>query len=221
MPAEIHDVLKINIVLVGANLLDTSKKFERFSAKVSTDVAPGLGLALGGPGLIPAPGRKLKLQRDRISLDLMPNHAAVEREYPSKSDLPRLAEVAGAAIQSSELQGKTVTAFGYNIDLVFEQQARSSALEYLGDRLFTTVGFAQSDWKLVGGLGQLTFDSSDGRWTIRLEPRSNMDSSRGFVSLNLHKEEQRLPPLREIKQSFVQVWSQAHDLVKRLDESVR
>ena len=222
MPAEIRDVLKINVVLVGIGLLNTPDEVHAFSEAVATDVQMSeAGLVLGLPPALPELGRRLAIPRERVTLDLSPARTVIEREYPSEGDVSRLAEVAGYAVQHTAPQEMPPAAFGFNVELVFNQTSGSPSLQYLGDRLFHQKNFGAADWNLAGGAGRLIFDSADGRWTIQVEPRFNSeDTSQVFVKLNLHKAEQRIPHADEIRQSFMNVWNGAHTFVTRFDESL-
>ena len=222
MSAEIQDVVKINVVFVGIGLLNTPAEFDAFSKAVDADVQiSAAGLLLGVPPIVPEPGRKLEIPRERITLDVSTVRSAIEREYPSEGDVSRLAEVAGCAVQNTAPQERPPAAFGYNIEIIFNQTSGFPSLRYLGDRLFHQRDFGTDDWNLVGGTGRLIFDSVDGRWTIHVEPRYNSDETHQvFVSLNLHKAEQRLPNADEIRQSFSNVWNGAHTFITRFDEIV-
>ena len=222
MPAEIQDILKINVVFVGIGLLNTPAEVEAFSGAVAADVQlEATGLVFGMPPILPEPGRKLAIPRERVTLDLSPARTIIEREYPTEGDVSRLAEVAGYAVQHTAPQESLPAAFGYNVELVFNQTSGSHSLRYLGDRLFHQRNFATDGWNLVGGAGRLIFDSVDGRWTIQLEPRFNSEETHQvFVNLNLHKAEQDLPQADEIRQSLTKVWNEVHTLITRFDVSV-
>ncbi len=221
MPTEVQDVLKANIVFVGLGLLNTPVELNEFSAAVATDVVTlGTGLVVGLPSVAPEPGRQLSLHRDRILLDLTPNRAVIEREYPASGDLDRLAEVVESALNHTDLAGRLPAAFGYNVELIYNQTSGSPSLCYLGSKLFGKSELGANGWTLAGGAGTLVFDAAEGRWTVRVEPRFNdSETTRTFLSLNLHKTEGRLPDSNEIRQSFEDVWKQAHDFVGRLDRS--
>ena len=222
MPTEVQDVLKANVVLVGLGLLNNPVEVKAFSDAVGTDVVTlGTGLVVGLPPTAPEPGRRLSLHRDRILLDITPNRTVVEREYPASNDLIRLTEVIELAVCHTELAERLPTAFGYNVELVYNQTSGVSSLCYLGRKLFGKSELGTTDWVLAGGAGTLVFDAPDARWTVRVEPRFNdAETTRTFLTLNLHKAEQRLPSSEEIRQSFEYVWRAAHDFVERLDGSV-
>ena len=223
MPATVQDVLKINIVLVGLRLLNSPSETKAFSDAVNTEVVTsGVGISIGMQMLSPEAGRTLALQRDRISLELMPVRTAIERAFASgPNDLDRLTEVIALALKHTQLAGNVPAAFGYNIELVYDQTTGLSALDYLGARLFGEGAPHVPGWSLVGGAGRYVFNSEAGRWSLQVEPRFNdEESTRVFLSLNLHKAENRLPDIAEVRAIFGEVWDKAHTFVSRLDEKI-
>lgn len=212
MPASVQDVLKVNIVLVGVNILNDHSEFVAFSKAVATDVVR-IGEELGS-----AIGRRFALQRDRINMVSSVDRTIIERDFPSVDDLERLAEVVDNALQLTKAKGSPKS-FGYNLELVYDQDSEETAFQYIGTRLFREDIFTPGGWKLGGGAGKLVFHSPAGRWTVQLDPRFNdMDSSRVFLSLNFHKQEERIPNLDEMLDAFNLVWSQSDSFVKCLDE---
>ena len=221
MPVEVQDVLKINIVFVGISVLDDPGKVAAFSDAVGADVlrvGEEFGLVGGFSPVASAVGQRLVLQRDRINIGSSPDRTIIEREFPSENDLQRLADVADKALLSREREDLPRT-FGYNLELVYDQDSGSPAFQYIGRRLFREDTFAPQGWALAGGAGRLLFGSSTGRWAVQIEPRFNDEtSSRVYLNLNFHKKEQRLPDLDEMLRTFQYVWSQSHDFAQRLDE---
>ena len=220
MPVNVQDVLKINIVFVGISVLNDSGEIAAFSNAVGTEVVSEgrIGIVRELSSVAPVGGRKLALQRDRINIDSFPDKTIIEREFPSKDDLQRLAEVADEALRSTETEELPRT-FGYNLELVYDQDSGSSTFQYIGKHLFQEVAFTPEGWAFEGGAGRLLFSSPAGRWTVQIEPRFNDEtSSRVFLNLNFHKEERRLPDLDEMLNTFQNVWSQAHDFAQCLDE---
>ena len=221
MPVGAQTVLKINIVLVGLHLLRNPDEVNAFANSADTEVVTSaLGLTIGLPPVSPELGQRIELPRDRISIDLTPVRTTIEREYPScPSDLEHLAKTAGLAIASTESLDTPPTAFGYNIEAVYNQTSGRSAFSYLGDKLFASGGPALTGWELVGGSGRFIFNSDEGRWSIRVEPRFNdEENSRVFLNMNLHKTESRLPDVDDMMASFVHIWRQAESFARHLDE---
>lgn len=219
MAVEVQDVLKANLVLVGVGLLTKSEELDAFRNAVGTEVEMAPNLFLGGPlPNIEASGT-VTLSRDRTVVDVSPSRSTVAREYPSFEDLGRLADVAGYAIAKTGLGDQRLRAFGYNIELVYDQDSGLPAVRYLADRLFAPEISRNEGWRLVGGAGRLVFDEGGKPRNITVEPRLNDPSTtKIFMSLNVHENDQRLPDAGEIKKSLEETWGQAHEFVNRLDD---
>ncbi len=221
--ASVSDVLKANVVLVGLGLLRDLESVSAFSERVGSDVLlDDVGLTVGVPvGKKELPSGS-EMQRERISVKMLPDRTVIEREFPSRSDLRYLGQVLEKASETAGAQQRALRAYGYNIEVVFGQISEAPSLKYLGARLFGKSEFVPANWSVVGAMGQLYFDSPMGRWTIQLEPRFNdPNGDRVFMSLNLHKEEHTLPDAGSVRQSLESVWDQAHDIVARLDGGAR
>lgn len=214
-----QDVLKANLVLVGLQLLSKPADFEEFRQLVATDVVTaGVGLVTNIPSGATEPGFVHTLNKDRITLDLSKARSVITRDYPSKADLHRLADVAAYAIRLSSRAGPQPAAFGYNLDLVYEQHSDAKSFSYLSQRLFNSNLSGRDGWNLVGGFGKLHYQDGSRRWMITVEPRFHDEqTTRIFLSLNLHINEQRYPGDEEIKKAFQEVWNQAHNIPKWLD----
>ena len=214
------EVVKASIVLAGLRLLNAPEEFEAFRGVIATDVQiSGAGLATNIQSGITEPQVALTLNRDRITLELSPSRSAINRDYPLREDLPRLAEVAGQAISNTSEEEQELRAFGFNIELVFDQDSDIPAFGYLSRRLFDVDGLGSEGWQFIGGAGKLIFNDGGRRWTIGLEPRFGDETeSRVFLSINLHKAGQTLPVEDEIRDSLEEVWDKVHDFVQRLDE---
>ncbi len=221
MAVTIQDVVKANLVLVGVRLLGKPQEFEGFKQAVRTDVQiVGAGLIADIPAGITEPGHTFALNRDRITLELSRSRSTISRDYPSREDLRRLAEVAWQAIDNTPLAGAQPRAFGFNIEMIFDQGSETPAFEYLSSRLFNVKPLGNEGWQFVGGAGKLIFDDSGRHWTINLEPRFNdKTESRVFLSVNLHMGEQPLPDEVGIRTTLEEVWDNIHQFVQRLDKS--
>ena len=219
MTAEVQDVVKANLVLVGLRLLSEQEELNAFRHAVSTDVQiAGAGLIANILSGVTEPGRILTLERDRITLELSPSRSTINRDYPLRKHLDRLAEVAWQAIDTSFGRPQP-SAFGFNVELVFEQDSGEPAFGYLSRRLFDVGPLGDEGWRFVGGAGRLVFNDSGNRWTINLEPRFNDDTeSRVFLGVNVHMSEQPLPDQAGLATSFEGVWDGIHEFVERLDK---
>lgn len=222
MGASIQDVLKVNLVLVGVGLLNDTEELNAFRRAVDAELSFSVGgLTLDAQQNIPEPSGILTLHRDRINLERSLSRTTIGREYPSSpEDLNRLAEVAGQAIESTSLADQRARAFGYNIELVYDQDSGKSAFQYLAQRLFPADFSVNDGWGFIGGSGKLVFEDGERRyWGITIEPRFNaQDATRVFLNLNLHVNEQRLPRKSEVESHLHDVWRQARAFVELLDK---
>ena len=219
--AIVRDVLRANIVLVGLGLLRDAESIAAFSDAVDSDVIlDDAGLIIGVPGGNAHSPESSEFHRERISVKLLPDRTVFEREFPTRSSLHYLTDVLGKAMETRQ-QG-ALHAYGFNLELAYDQTSGVPSLRYLGDRLFAKSEFVPADWSLVGATGRQNYDSSRGRWTIQVEPRFNdPDSTRVFMSINLHKEETSLPDANGVRQDFESVWDQAYEIVAIFDGGPR
>ena len=215
MAIRIEDVLQVNLVLVGLTLLNTQQETSAFRQAARTEVlSTETGVAnemISGTHT---------LNRDRITIARTPDRSSIAREFPTKEDLIRLAEVAVMAISNTDLSGQALRAFGYNIELTFEPDPPQDAVGYLGTRLFRTDLFQTEERKLRGGSGKMYFEKDGRYWQAALEPRLNDESAtRIFAGVNLHRPETDLSLLTEgeIRNSLESLWSEAHSLVNDID----
>ena len=214
MPLNVEDVLQANLVLIGVRLVNTPEEITAFRSGVGTDVTTaeaGLNDKIVD--------RTHVLNRDRIRVTGNPDRSSIAREYPGEADLDRLAEVAGIALASTDLQDQELRAYGYNIELVYDPDSGRRAIEYLSDKLFIPNLLSTEGWILTGGSGQLFFEKDGRIWQARLESRFRDEMTpKIFASLNLHRAEDNLafPTQNEIQHSLKLLWSEAHSLVNQI-----
>ena len=229
MSIEFEDVLTANLVLLGVVLLREKDQRDRFADLVNTEVISERLVNVSVPALptittpanISDTGLVLNLHRDRIQLVSAPSRTTVERQYPTFDDLGRLAEVAGYAIDATDLDGQAPTASGFNIGLVCRHSEEESSERYIAERLFRHERFSIENWTLVGGAGRISFEGNDVRWTVTLEPRAEDPSGRRvFLSLNLHRDTREVPNREEILGSLQEVWDRSRDFATQLDASI-
>ncbi len=223
MTVEIQDVLNANVVLLGIGLLNTPKELEDFQNSINAEVRSAAGaVVLGLQDVSLEAGRKFDLPRERVSLESSSARTTIQREYPAKADLKRLSDIVCCALKHTDTQGQSPQAFGYNIELVYNQTSGQSAIQYLGQRLFDRVALVNGDMELAGGLGQILLDSPTGRWTVRVEPRFGEESAtRVFMAVNYHRQEHRIPDVDEISRDLQEIWEKANSFATRLDQGTR
>ena len=215
-----QEVLKASFVLVGVRLLAASEQLEAFQQVIDTDVvSTGVGLNVGAPGDTQDTVHVLTISRDRITLELSSARSGVTREYPTKEELGRLAEIAGLAVANSGA-GLQPRAFGYNVELVYLQDSHLPATQYIATRLFASDLPAVAESTVSGGAGTLSFVDGTTNWNFTIEPRfRDGKTEKVFLSLNMHREEKRMPSEHEIKDSLRRTWEEAMAFARRFDES--
>ena len=222
MAATLLDVVTANLVLVGVGLLNQQAEIDKFTGEINSEARLELGLVANIPSGLTEPSRTLRLNRERISLELSSARSTIAREYPSPGgeDLDHLAEVAALAISCTDLTEQNLQSFGYNIETVFDQDTGQPSIRYLGERLFGPAKLGDGAWNFIGGTGSLVFGGQDGRRTFGVETRfGDQTTTRVFLRLNLHKDEQSLPSESQMKDSLRQIWREAEAFMGQLDRS--
>ena len=210
-----EEVLEVNLVLAGISLLNTTEEASAFRQGVKAEVRASE--AVSGSEMI---HRSYTLNRDRVMVTVTPDRSVIVREYPIQADLERLAEIAGIAIEKTDLADQELRAMGYNIDLVYEPSQTESAILYLATRLLSGNLFEGGERQLVGGASRLYFDKGGQHWQAVLEPRLNDEATfKVFVSLNLRIEDLSLPTKAMINDSLKSLWAEAQDLVNQIHGS--
>ena len=130
-------------------------------------------------------GRRLALNRDRISVDLFPQRSVIKQDYPPPNDLSRFTEAILNATHISR-NISDIRAHGYNVEFLFTQTEYPTVYEYIAKKVLT--GFRAPDGNIVGAMVQFRFCDADGQvWNIDLQPRLRKDdATAGYCSVNLH-----------------------------------
>ena len=228
----IVDVLKINLVLVGVRLLSTQEERNSFEKAVGAEVSspPEIGIGIGieitapvgvnAPTNIPAPEPPsiLILNRERITLESILDRSTINREYPSEDGLDRLSEVVELAIDRSNLLNQQLRAFGFNIEVVYELSPGETASQFMSSNIFTRNLFQEAGFQFIGGAAKLQLVRNGSLWNMSVEPRlGDAAANRIFVSLNLHKDDNKIPSRSTIRGSLKEIWNQAHSIMNRFD----
>lgn len=219
MAIEFQDRLRAELVLAGVGLLNNQEETEAFTKAVLVDV----NVTAPGPTVIPSTGeisRLIQIPRDRIALHLSPSRSILRRDYPlGPGDLDRLADVVILAIDNTLMEGQTLRAYGYNVEIVYSQDSGLTASLYLAERLFPHKLLVSEGRELIGGSGKIDLQDGRNRWGVRMEPRHNdLNEMRVFLSVNLHRDEHSLPDEADIRASLKDAWDQAHNFAQLLDE---
>ena len=217
MDPKIQDILSANVVFVGVHLINEPTGFDKFREAVGSEVVVEGGIVTSLQGAVSEPGNLLRLAKDRILLECTSLRSSVKRDYPEHSDLDRLAIVANFAVNSTNIEKQKPRAFGFNIELVYDQSSAETALTYLASRIFSPTLTAGDDWQLNGGIGSLIFAKNSSRMTAKFEPRfSDVNTTKVFFSLNYHVSEPRVPKLDEIQELLCESWEEAKEFINRI-----
>ena len=214
MAVRVEDVLQVNLIVVGVNLINTQEELDALRREVGVEIVTGE--ARLGAELVE---RTHDLNRDRIMIRSTPERTAIAREYPEESDLGRLAQVAGLAVENTDLTGQEMQALGYNVELVYESDTKEPALKYLAGHLFKS-SLLRGDAEISGGAARLFYTKGGRTWQARLEPRFNDDATtKIFAALNLHQADADLSSLGEpsIRDSLKLLWDEIHSLIGQLE----
>jgi hypothetical protein len=225
MPTNLREIINVSLVILDQDLLSDDAQMRNFQEAVDLDIRLEGGMAANVVTGQIQPSRTLHLDRVRISLNLSGPRSMLKKEFPALSslgdELNGFAEVAQQAIMISELGDKECN-FGYNADMVFEQDSEANALGFLGTRLLAHEVFSKSGREFIGGTGRVMVRDGSGQWTYSFEPRAgDIQGRRVFVGTNLHLAQQPLPDISTISKSLGEVVDSAKDLMSRLDERVQ
>ena len=190
------DLIAIEFVVVGVELLNTAQSLGRFGSTLREYRWTPISQAQNGFG----DGRRISLDRERIYLDLTAARSRVRQEYPSEERFPDLAKLVSRAIDLTDKPADSVGPHGYNVEVSYEQDAKRSAFSYIGKTVFSGLD-SIGDWNLVGGMGAaVRFEDTHGVIrNIHIEPRFRNESfQRVYLNLNVHVDSNRIPTMDEI-----------------------
>lgn len=223
MGIRVEDALSVNVVFVGTGLLTGPGELDRFRDAAGVEVVGDIPGALVDPdgNVPPVQVNTFRIAKDRVAIQSSSPRTNIVREYPEFEDLQRLAQLATYAIEHTDSERRQITAFGFNIDLVFEQDSGESAGTYLAKRLFSD-SFLEDSQSLISGAASLAFLENGNRWGLVIEPRfKKEDTTKLFVSLNLHLNKTEIPTLEECHQYLMEIWKRARSgVMARINDRV-
>lgn len=225
MTVEPQYVIRADLVLVGVNLLSTDQEIRSFREKVVGDFQQQPGVDINVPLGTAGPSRTLVFPQERIILNSSQARSTVRRDYPSidslQPELERLSVVVADAIDCSSAESKSrLRSYGYNMLVVFNQTAHTRAIEYLGERLFSSRARQFGSKTQVGGSGVLVFSDRGTQWTFRIEPWPTDEpaTNRVSVTVNRHTEvAMRLPSHADVIQAFMDSWTESSAFMNNLN----
>ena len=223
------DVLSASVVFVGITLMNQPDSQHNLAELTGSDVVQvETGISINP--MVSAPSapelaHRYALHRDRIYVDTSPARSSVIKEYVSQTspaeDFAKLADVVTCARENTEMQGQKLTAYGYNMTIVFAPDWTQSAIDYLGKHLFASDHLIPETWDSIGGLGTLYFWDGGRRWTFNIEPRPRDDhqSNKFFMSVNVHVESGDFPENDAVALELEGALRESTEFMRRLLES--
>ena len=184
------DVLNVNVVFVvgGEKSIDREKFGECVGAEVTVAQNIVLPASPTPAALAPATVSSLTLDRERITVEPLPERLQVTKNYPSApEELRRVGEVTSCALRNAGLAAGAIAFVGYNMRFVYETDEPVVAL--LKERCLAPTWPKPLDWAFVGSTtcNAIFRDGADRQWTILMEPRNrDVESSKLFCDVNLH-----------------------------------
>lgn len=222
MAAHLREIINFSLVIMDLELLAPDGSFTDFQRGIDAEVRQGGGVSIDVTTGQPQQARILHLDRDRITLNLSPGRSSVTRDFPAveslSADAARFAHVVHSALVAGNNLSDARQTFGYNAELVFDQDSNPTAFEYIGERLIRNERVASPDRQFLGGACRMIVRDELGQWTYNLEPRFNdVQNPRVFINVNLQNEERPLPQGTETADAIVQLVQSVQALMDRLD----
>lgn len=222
MAVRVVDVLSVNVVLVGIELLKTAAEVEACTSAFGGELIQD-GAFIDAVGQMPpVRGRILRAPRERILVEVSERRSRVTKEYPAEiDDVALVARLASQALASTTVEDPGLSAHGFNFAMVYSDESGEDALRYLGRRIFAPPAFVPEGWTSLGGQGKLKFEDGPRQWTITLEPRLQVpNTQKVFLDINVHVPEAGSPGEDEMAAQLRMLWDRAHTLIEAIDANV-
>ena len=173
MAVTAQDILSIDAVFADLEVLRNAQEIAACGAALGSEIiTEGEMLVLGPSRGGAVQGRRMQMPRDRMFVGDLAHRTRAARQYPAHiDDVASVVRLVGHAIASTDLRGAVPSSFGFNMELVYDQDSGQDALSYLGRRLFARVSDLHETWGHAGGSGKLLVREGTWQWTIALEPR--------------------------------------------------
>ena len=215
-------VLRMDTTLVGLEALRQDGEVSAFESVAGTVVVRetvGLRLTIAQGTVAPSPGRLLRLPRERIVLETAANWTRVSVEYPETADeVAGVAGTIGHACDATDLDGVVPAAFGFNIEMVYDQDSGEKAIDYLGRRLLRPPVGLTEEGSQFGGSAKIVLPEGESRLAMVIEPRhQRLDTTVVFLSMNQHFESKRMPSIDEVTEHMRALWERAEAFIVDLD----
>ena len=222
MATRLREIIGVYVVVLDLELLGSDDQILEFQKALDVDVRLSAGMATNVMTGQNHPTKTLNLDRDRISLNLSKPRSTIIRDFPGidslESELSRLAEVAHTAFSISRLTTGALCNYGYNVEMVFDQDSEETALVYLGKRILNYDVLSQPGRELMGGTCKFLVNDELGQWSYTIEPRAGeLQRQKVFLGVNLHQDQKVLPEQTTILNAVSRIVVSANELMNRLD----
>ena len=221
MATSLREIINFSLVILNLELLTSDDAVRAFRNAIDADIRYGGGVAIDAATGQTEQARMLHLDRDRINLNLSPSRSSVTREFPAvsnlKADAERFAHIVNSAVTVGNVPDGGWHDFGYNAEMVFDQDQSSTAVEFIGERLFKSENIESPGRRFFGGACRLIILDELGQWTYNLEPRFNdLQTPRIFANVNLHSAQRPLPLGTQVTDAILQTVSGVQELMDRI-----
>ncbi|MCY3506561.1 MAG: hypothetical protein OXH41_10400 [Chloroflexi bacterium] len=219
MAFTVIDALRANLVFRGIRFLPEDSDFDDFREAMQTEVIRRTEVVDDQQRI-----DVMLMSRERTSLLLGGDGSQIERQHPDRDDLALLADATSTCIDKSTLgEDEVPEAYGYNMELVFDQDSEIPAGEYLASQMLgEALASSGVPWKSTSGGFDLRLEEEGRTWTFQVEPRFwEKDTTRVFVKVNHHRDEQTLPSRHEILADLELTWDRSHMLLNSIAQGGR
>jgi hypothetical protein len=222
MAANLREIVNFSLVIVNLELLNSDDAMRGFQNAVDADIRHGGGVSIDAATGQTQQARILHLDRDRINLNLSSARSSVTRDFPVVDNLAaeagRFAQVVNYALIAGNSLNGARHDFGYNAEMVFDQNYNPTAFEFIGERLLRRERVAPPNRQFLGGACRMVVLDEMGQWTYNFEPRFNdPQTPRVFINVNLHNAQRPLPRGTQVAEAIVRIVEGVQDLMNRLD----
>ena len=216
MDSSPFEVIRVNMVLLGIDLLNTPEQQRQFQFSIDDELTT---IVTGG-------SRNHIINKHRISLDLSSERSIVQRDYlSSDEDLAQLVDVATKAMSyTDDLESQPLTAIGFNMEVVYTpaqvNEVRSPAGLYIASRIFPKRE-SFKDWELSGGGCKMyyTGDDRNRKFIVTIEPRlQDLETPKIFISTNVHLDTDEIRDHLDLNSRFAEVWKNTFDFIDCFDQ---
>ena len=211
-----EEVIKVDVVLAGVQLLSTPSQREAFVKATGVEVSQAVvEVELGSDVLGISPKSLLVLNRDRVFLELGPHRSIIRKDYPdTPSDLEKLLDIVVLAVKCSDIEVQTLQAYGCNLDAVYSLPSKQQASLYVAQQVFALPRLKESTHTIVNGEAKLGLRTEDNQlWNLVIAPRLNHPTTNKlFVSCNPHVIGESLPTRKDLRKLLNTGWGLIHDI---------